>query len=314
MNILEIHNLEVVYRIGRRNVLALRDVTLMMRKGEIRAIVGESGSGKSTLAAAILRVLPSNARITKGKIIFDGIDILKISEKEMQKIRGSRIGIIFQDPSATFNPVMKICDHIAELLYVHKRLRWEEGIKIAETLAKRFGIPSERVYDYPHQLSGGMKQRFCIAMAIATNPDLIIADEPTTALDVVTQMQVLSMLRDLRDEYGTSIMFITHDLSLALSISDNITVMYSGEIVEEASTEDIRKEPLHPYTQMLMECIPRVRSKIDFRRFDIEKIELPNTQGCPFSNRCRYARDQCLKEDPPLIDLGGRKVRCWMYA
>ncbi|NPA23315.1 MAG: ABC transporter ATP-binding protein [Crenarchaeota archaeon] len=313
VKILEIIDLEIMYRVGRKSVIAVRDVSLAIEKREIRAVVGESGSGKSTLASAVLRVLPGNARIVRGSIMFDGVDLLKLPEREMRRIRGSRIGIIFQDPSATFNPVMRVGDHIAELLYVHRGTRWEEGLKVAESLVKRFGIPSERVYDYPHQLSGGMKQRFCIAMAIATNPELVIADEPTTALDVVTQMQVLSMLRELRDEYGTSIMFITHDLSLALSISDNVTVMYGGEIVEEAPSDDLRREPLHPYTQMLLECIPRLRQRLDFRRFEKESIELPSTRGCIFSNRCRYARERCLREEPPLIDLGGRRVRCWLY-
>ncbi len=313
MTILDVVDLEVEYRIKKKVFTALRGVSLSINKREIKAIVGESGSGKSTFALAVLRVLPPNAKITRGRILFNGIDLLQLPEREIRKIRGSKIGIIFQDPSSTFNPVMRVGDHIAELLYVHRGLKWSEGLKIAEKIVKRFGIPGDRVYDYPHQLSGGMKQRFCIAMALATNPELIIADEPTTALDVVTQIQVLSMLRELRDEYGSAIMFITHDLSLALSISDNVTVMYGGEIVEEASGEELRREPLHPYTQLLLECIPRIRQKLDFKKFSESSIEVSRSIGCSFSNRCKFAKDKCFKERPPLINLGNRKVRCWLY-
>ncbi len=316
--LLEIVDLSLVYEVGKSRYLkALDDIYLRVHESEIVALVGESGCGKSTLGYTIMRILPRNAKIIKGSIYFENKDLLKLSEKDMKGIRGAKISMIFQDPSSTLNPVMRVGEHVVELLMTHRRIDREEAWNITFQLFEKLGIPKERAYDYPHQLSGGMKQRVCIALAIALNPKIVIADEPTTALDVITQDQILELFKQLRQTYNTSFIFITHDLSIVADLADRVAIMYGGEIVEEGDVESIFYEPLHPYTKLLLNCVP----SIDARKKKLETISgelLDLTSpipGCKFHNRCRYCTDICIKARPNMIKYGeNHYVKCWLYS
>jgi len=323
MALLEINNLSIVYRTPFGIVKALDDVSLSLDKGESLAVVGESGSGKSTLALAIARLLPPNARYVSGSIIFDGIDILRLSESEFRKIRGTGIFMVFQEPFTSLNPVYKAKDQLLEAL----RIRYErEGVVFDESKAineiisvlrdVRMPDPELIIERYPHQLSGGQIQRVMIAMGLLMRPKLYIADEPTSALDVTVQAQLLKLLKDLKREYGISILFITHDIAVASVIGDRIAVLYAGQLMELGDTKSVIYDPRHPYTKALLNSVPRI-SKYE-GKLPIIGGSVPNLlnppSGCRFHPRCPYATDVCKKEVPKIIKVNNTYVRCHLYG
>lgn len=323
MALLEINNLSIVYRTPFGIVKALDDVSLSLDKGESLAVVGESGSGKSTLALAIARLLPPNAKYVSGSIIFDGIDILRLSESEFRKIRGTGIFMVFQEPFTSLNPVYKVKDQLLEAL----RIRYErEGVVFDESKAineiisvlrdVRMPDPELIIERYPHQLSGGQIQRVMIAMGLLMRPKLYIADEPTSALDVTVQAQLLKLLKDLKREYGISILFITHDIAVASVIGDRIAVLYAGQLMELGDTKSVIYDPRHPYTKALLNSVPRI-SKYE-GKLPIIGGSVPNLlnppSGCRFHPRCPYATDVCKKEVPKIIKVNNTYVRCHLYG
>jgi peptide/nickel transport system ATP-binding protein len=316
--LLEVSDLKVYYFTSRGVVKAVDNVGFSIRRGEILALAGESGCGKSTLGYALIRLVPPPGRIVSGSIKFNGVDVLRLSEEEFRKkIRWRGISMIFQGAMNSLNPVMKIGDQIAEIFRTHLDLPKQEGIKRARELLKMVGLDPEKVNAYPHELSGGMKQRVVIAMALALNPPLIIADEPTTALDVVVQAQILNLLKSLQREKGISMIVISHDLSLLAEIADSIAVMYAGKIVEYGSSNIVYKNPQHPYTLGLIDSIPRLSGeKTELKGIPGEPPDLINPPpGCRFHPRCPFAMGICRKEEPPIVELKhGHRVACWLIA
>ncbi len=316
MVLLKIDKLKVYYRSRRGIVKAVDNVSLSIGKGEMVGLVGESGSGKSTLGLSIIRVLPPQAEIVNGSIVFNGTDLLKLSEKEMRKIRGKEISMIFQDPLTSLDPLQKIGDQIVETILEHEpHISKDEAYAIAKKALQEVGIPPDRINNYPHQLSGGQRQRVMIALATVLKPKLIIADEPTTALDVIVQDRIMELLSALKKEYGMSILFITHDLALAAERSDKIAVMYAGHLYEYGSSRDIVAKPLHPYTKGLIESIPDVFMKKEIREIPGQPPDLTKPpQGCRFNPRCPYRMPKCSVEEPPTLQINGRLVKCWLYS
>jgi len=316
--LLEVDSLTIEYLARRGNIRAVDDVSLSLEKGETLGLVGESGSGKSTLGLSLLRLVPYPGVIVDGRIRIDGTDILNLSEEEMRFIRGRKVSFVFQDPMTSLNPVKKIGDHFVELIRTHEpTISEEEALKRAEKILNDLGILPERINDYPHQFSGGMRQRIMIALAIALNPDLVIADEPTTALDVIVQAKILDLLKSLRDEYGMALILITHDLSIVLERCDKIIVMYAGQMVEYTDSTILHRNPRHPYTRGLLRSIPN----IELADQKLEAIPgsppdlLNPSEGCRFWPRCSYAMKICQEKDPPLIDAEhGHLVRCFLYG
>lgn len=316
--ILEIKDLEVVYKTELETVHAVNGLSFSVEKGQTIGIVGETGAGKTTTALSILKLLPERTGIIeKGKILFDGIDITKASESEMQKIRGERIAMIFQDPMTSLNPVHRVGEQIAEALLLHnpKSTKAEIEARVDEVLTM-VGITPSRKNEYPHQFSGGMKQRVVIAMALACEPELLIADEPTTALDVTIQAQVILMIRELRDRLGTSMIMITHDLGIVAQTCDNVGVMYAGELIEYGTLEDIfTGEEHHPYTEGLFNSIPKINVQED-RLAPIpglmpDPTDLP--KGCKFSPRCPKCMEICLVEQPSNYYNGSHRIACHLF-
>ncbi len=315
--VLEVSNLRTYFFTLRGVVRAVDGVSLQLRRGETLGIVGESGCGKSTLAWSLLRLVPPPGRIVSGTIKIDGIDITRMSESEIRKrIRWKKISMIFQGAMNALNPVYTVGYQIIEPLVYHGKLPPDKAWSKAEELMKAVGLPPEILHRYPHELSGGQKQRVVIAMAIAMEPDIVIADEPTTALDVVVQAQILNLLKRLHRERKMSIILITHDLGVVTELSEKIAVMYAGKIVELASAEEIFEKPLHPYTQALIRAVPRLKG-------DIHKLEyIPGSPpdlrrpppGCRFHPRCPMRFDPCDKEEPPLEEVEkGHFVACWLH-
>ena len=296
----------------------MRGVSFGVRKGEILGIVGESGSGKSVTSMTILRLLADTARIKEGAIRFEGQDLTKVSEKEMRAIRGQKIAMIFQDPMSSLNPLVPVGKQVAEIMKIHHPEMKPEQLKQRTLeLFEQVRIPeaAKRLRSYPHEFSGGMRQRVMIAMALANRPDLLIADEPTTALDVTIQDQILKQLRSLQREYGTSIIFITHDLGVVAELCDRVVVMYGGLIMEEAPIEEIFANPLHPYTMGLLASIPGVHKDKGERLQSIAGSPPDMTNppaGCPFAPRCPYARNICAAECPPYVQAGSHWAMCWL--
>ena len=300
-------------------VKAVDGVTFDVERGETVGLVGETGCGKSTVALSILRLVPPPGRIVSGRIVFGGENLLEKSEEEMRKIRGSKISIVFQDPSSSLNPVLKIGDQVSEPLVIHLAMKLKEAWRKALEILKGVGIPDaeKRMVGYPHELSGGMKQRVMIAMALACRPALLIADEPTTNLDVTIQAQILELMKDLQRKYGLSILLITHNLGVVAQMCNRVAVMYAGQLAEFAPVRNIFHEPLHPYTKALLEAIPRV----DKRGKKLASIpgSVPNLvdppPGCRFHPRCPYAREECRREEPPLAEVGSKHVvACHLYG
>lgn len=317
---LEIKDLSVIYKTDLETVYAVNGVTLSLEKGATLGLVGETGAGKTTLALTLMHLLPERTgKVTSGCITFEGENIVELPEADMRKIRGDKIAMIFQDPMTSLNPVLTVGEQIAEALYVHNdsgRSKEEIEARVDETLTL-VGIPPARKHEYPHQFSGGMRQRVVIAIALSCEPDLLIADEPTTALDVTIQAQVLMMIRDLRDRLGTSMIMITHDLGIVAQTCDNVAVMYAGEIIEMGSAEDIFTCPIHhPYTDGLFGSLPNLKEKTD-RLHPIaglmpDPTNLP--KGCKFAPRCDKCMEIC-KEVPPEVYVDGtHSIRCHLYC
>lgn len=315
--ILDVKNLQVQFRTGKKETLtAIQNVTFQVKAGEILGIVGESGCGKSVTANTILRLLPKQTSlISGGSICFQGRDLVTLSEKEMRKVRGSKISMIFQEPMTSLNPAYRIGVQLVEMYQAHSKISKKEAWQKATKMLEKVGIPApdQRMYEYPHQLSGGMRQRVMIAMALSAKPELLIADEPTTALDVTIQAQVLDLMKELQREMGTSIILITHDMGVVAETSDYVMVMYAGEVVEYGSAAMIFKNPLHPYTQGLLNSLPRVDR--DMQRLTSITGTVPSLSempaGCRFSNRCGQCGGQCTQQKPQLVEVEpGHQVRC----
>jgi len=316
-HLLEIKNLKVYYYTRRGAVRAVDGVSLYMDRGETLGLVGESGSGKSTLGLSILRLIPPPGKIIDGKIVFDGMDITSMPEDEIIKIRGKRISMVFQDPMTSLDPLMKIGDHLIETIMVHENVSREEAEKRAKELLESVGILPDRFNDYPHQFSGGMRQRVMIALALALNPDLIIADEPTTALDVIIQAQILELMKELKKKFNAGIILITHDISIVAEMADRIALMYAGQLMEFSDALSIFEEPLHPYTEALLQSIPNIQlSDQKLRYIPGSPPDLINPpSGCRFHPRCPYAMDVCRVKEPPMIEVEkGRMVKCFKYS
>lgn len=316
--LLEIRNLKTSFFTHVGEVKAVGGVSIDLNKGEAIGIVGESGSGKSITMMSLMGLLSENGKIIDGEIIFEGRDLAKLSEEEMQKIRGNEIGMIFQDPMTSLNPVLTIGDQLMEPLIKHKKMSKKEAWDRAVQMLSLVGIPSpeSRMKQYPHEFSGGMRQRVMIAMALACEPKLLIADEPTTALDVTIQAQILELMKELKDKINTSIILITHDLGVVADVCDRINVMYGGLVAETGSTRDIFYRPKHPYTWGLLKSIPNPKKDEKERLKPIEGQPpdlLKPPVGCPFADRCEYAMKICMQQRPPLFEVGeGHKAACWL--
>ncbi len=318
MVLLDIRELKVYYHSRIRGIVrAVDGVSLTLDRDESLGLVGESGSGKSTIAFALMRLLPNYAKIS-GKILFDGINLLEASEDFMRSIRGKRIALVPQDPFTSLDPLMRVGDQIAEAIIAHNPLmEKEDAKKLALEALEAVGIMKNRANDYPHQFSGGMRQRALIAMAIALKPDLLIADEPTTALDVIVQAQILDLLKDLKKKLGLSIILISHDISVIMQVSDKIAVMYAGKIVETAPSLTIAESPVHPYTKALIRSVPNIDTERQvFEAIPGQPPDLTNPpSGCRFHPRCPLAGNKCKTEEPPLVKIGEKHyVACWLYA
>lgn len=316
-NVLEVTNLSTVFHARDGIMHAVNDISFSLKAGELLAVVGESGSGKTVAMMSMLQLLPSPpANIASGQVMFGGADLVRLSPSEMRKIRGRRIGFIFQDPMTSLNPVFTVGYQIMEPLRAHLHLSRKEARRRAITLLELVGIPSAstRVDDYPHQFSGGMRQRVVIAMALACDPEVLIADEPTTALDVTVQAQILALVRDLRKKLGMAVIWITHDLAVAAGIADRVLVMYGGQVVEIAPVKALFDAPRHPYTQALLDSMP-ARHAANKRLRTIEGSppllwQFPSR--CSFAPRCAFAFDKCRQRNPPLRPVDeGHEAACW---
>lgn len=318
--ILEVKDLKTSFHTERGTVTALHGISFHLKEGEILGIVGESGCGKSVTSQSILRLYDEKYLVDyEGEINFQGKNILKLPEEKVQEIRGNDISMIFQDPLSSLNPVYTIGFQISESLMIHQRLSKKEAMKIVIELLRLTGIsaPEKRVKQYPHELSGGMRQRVMIAMALACKPKVLIADEPTTALDVTIQAQILDLILQLNNEYNMSVIFITHDLGVVAELCTRVIVMYLGQIVEETEVETLFSRPLHPYTKGLMKSMPTLEGDRSQKLHVIEGAvpSLNNIpRGCRFAERCPYADDLCIEEAPELMNHNEiHKVRCWHY-
>jgi peptide/nickel transport system ATP-binding protein/oligopeptide transport system ATP-binding protein len=306
VTLLDVQGLTTAFMTGRGEITAIEEVSFSLKEGEILGIVGESGSGKSVTALTIMGLLPTPpARIAAGKVLFQGQELTQLSSREMQRIRGPGIAMIFQEPMTSLNPVFSIGDQIMETIKAHENLPAAALRKRAIDMLDKVGIPSaaRRLDDYPHQMSGGQRQRVMIAIALACNPKLLIADEPTTALDVTIQAQILDLLMDLRDEFRMAIMIITHNMGVIAETADRVLVMYAGRVIEEAPVARVFDHPIHPYTRGLLECVPSITE--DRARLIAIPGTLPDPArrppGCRYSVRCRYAQPSCSDALPPLI-------------
>ncbi|WP_294348349.1 ABC transporter ATP-binding protein [uncultured Clostridium sp.] len=316
--ILEIKGLKTSFTTHIGDIQAVRGTNFYLNKGEAIGIVGESGCGKSVSMMSIMGLLSSNGKIVDGEVLFNGQDISKATEKEMEQIRGNKISMIFQDPMTSLNPVLTIGDQLTEPLIKHKGMNKKEAIAEAIKMLGLVGIPSpeKRINQYPHEFSGGMRQRVMIAMSLICNPEIIIADEPTTALDVTIQAQILDLMKELKDKFNTAIILITHDLGVVADLCTRIYVMYGGVIVEEGTDEDIFYRGKHPYTIGLLKSVPNPKSLVKEKLIPIEgqppDLFKPPV-GCPFAARCKYAMKICTQKMPPYFKEGeGHNVSCWL--
>jgi peptide/nickel transport system ATP-binding protein len=315
--VLQIHNLSVDYPTRVGVVRAVDDVDLAVERGEVLGLVGESGCGKSTLGMAILRLLRPPGEIVGGEIIFNEHNLLDLGEAEMRQLRGSRISMVFQDPMTCLNPLQRISDHVVETIRTHQGdVSEQEARRQATALIDRLGIRSERIDDYPHQLSGGMRQRVMIGLALALNADLIIADEPTTSLDVIVEAQFLDLLRDLQRQFNLTIILITHNIGVVAELADRVAVMYAGKLIELADVFPLFDDPLHPYTQGLLNSVPNISLTEDHLQImsgsPPDLIDPP--AGCKFHPRCPRVMDRCRVDEPSFREVRpGRWAACWLY-
>jgi oligopeptide/dipeptide ABC transporter ATP-binding protein len=319
--LLEVRGLTTIFRSDDGVAAAVNDVDLYLQKGETLGVVGESGSGKSVTALSIMRLVPSPpGQIVAGAVLFDGVDLLKLPESEMRKVRGDDISMIFQEPMTSLNPVFRIQDQIGEVFRVHRNMNKREAADASINMLRKVGIPSpeKRARDYPHQMSGGMRQRVMIAMALACDPKLMLADEPTTALDVTIQAQILELMNEIKKSRGTGIVLITHDLGVVAEMADRVAVMYAGKIVEEAPVNPLFEAAQHPYTIGLLKSIPRIdrASVSSAQRLHVIRGMVPDLkhlpEGCAFRDRCPEAREMCVQYPVLERKSSGHLVRCWM--
>ena len=311
--LLEIKDLRTYFHIGKRIVKAVDGIDLNVSQGQVMAIVGESGCGKSVTSLSVMRLVPTPPARISGEILFGGQDILKMSMEEVRAVRGKEISMIFQEPMTSLNPAYTVGEQIAEVVRIHSKTNaWSRAVEMLDLVG--IPSPSARAKDYPHQMSGGMRQRVMIAMALACNPKLLLADEPTTALDVTIQAQILDLIRKLAAEFNTALVLITHDLGVVAEMAQDMAVMYTGRIVEQGTVEEVFASPLHPYTAGLLESIPRLDGAKKHLLHAIEGMvpdlsRLP--EGCTFANRCQYVQELCRKERPALCGQpDGRSVAC----
>ena len=317
--ILEIKNLKTYFRTDAGLVKAVNDVTFSVERGKTLGIVGESGCGKSITSLSIMGLVETPPGIhAGGEILFEGEDLLKKNEDQMRQIRGNKVAMIFQEPMTSLNPVFTIGQQLMEAILFHENVTKQQAREKGIEMLKKVKIPlaEKRFDEYPHQLSGGMRQRVMIAMALCCNPQLLICDEPTTALDVTIQAQVLEMMKGLKEKYEMSMLMITHDLGVIAEVADDVMVMYAGKVVEHATCDQIFDEPLHPYTAGLMNCIPRLDGD-DTKELSVIEGMVPSfddmPEGCAFCPRCPYAKEICRKQMPELEEVNGRRVRCFKY-
>lgn len=316
-NLLEIKDLAIHYITEEGTVYAVEDMSLEVGKGETLGLVGETGAGKTTTALGIMQLVPDPpGKIVNGEIFFEGEDLLKKSQQELRKVRGNKISMIFQDPMTSLNPVMTVGDQIGEVIKLHQKVNAKEAWVKAQEMLETVGIPGERAKDYPHQFSGGMRQRVVIAIALACNPALLIADEPTTALDVTIQAQVLELMKKLKEEFKTSMIMITHDLGIVADVCDKVAIMYAGKVVEYTDKKRLFTTPKHPYTLGLFNSIPNIEEDEDrlkpIKGLMPDPTNLPT--GCPFHPRCPKAMEECSKKMPKITEVEpGHQVNCLLY-
>ncbi len=320
--LLEIKDLRTVFDTAKGRISAVDGVTLGLNSGDTLGIVGESGCGKTMLALSIMRLIPANGKIVNGEILFSGQDLLKISSEEMRKKRGSEIAMVFQEPMTSLNPVLRVGEQIAEAIRLHQKLSHKEALALSIDQLREVGIddPEKLIRDYPHQLSGGMRQRVMIAMAMSCHPKLLLADEPTTALDVTIQAQILDLISTLKEKKNMAVILITHDLGIIAQAAKHVAVMYAGKIVENSTVENIFDHPLHPYTRGLIESMPAGCVASSDRENYLKTIpgNVPSLYnlpaGCRFFDRCTSAQKECNKEEPVLKEIEeGHFVSCWKY-
>lgn len=319
--ILQVNDLKTHFETRNGTVRAVDGVTIEVNKGDTLGIVGESGCGKTVLALSIMRLIPAPpGRIVSGNIMFDGIDLLGLDKEEMRKLRGKEISMIFQEPMNSLNPVLKVGDQVSESIRLHQGLSKKDSLERALDMLRLVGMPSaeERLKNYPHQMSGGMRQRVMIAMALSCNPRLMLADEPTTALDVTIQAQIIELINKLKEEVGTSVILITHDLGVIAEAAQYAAVMYAGKVVEYCGVNDLFSSSLHPYTEGLMESTPNISEIPDDKneRLNVIPGTVPNLyslpRGCSFQERCPYVMEICKEREPELREkFTGHQVRCW---
>lgn len=318
-NLLEVQGLKTEFKRGDGSITAVAGVDFVIKKGEVLGLVGESGCGKSVTSLSIMRLLKDTpGRISGGSVRFEGTDLTKVTDKEMRQIRGNEMAMIFQEPMTSLNPVLKIGLQLMEPIMLHLGYGRKKAREHAIHMLRLVGIPraEDLVDEYPHQLSGGMRQRVMIAMAMSCHPKLLIADEPTTALDVTIQAQILDLMKHLKEEQDMGMLLITHDLGVVAELCDRVVVMYAGRVVEEASVHELFARPQHPYTKGLIQSVPKLRQNV--RRLDSIKGNVPDLSqmpaGCKFAPRCDYVTERCLSQEPELLTIEGleRKSRCWL--
>ncbi|MBT3776810.1 MAG: ABC transporter ATP-binding protein [Pelagibacteraceae bacterium] len=318
---LEVKNLTTCFKTSKGDVVAVDDISFSIKKGETLCIVGESGCGKSVSALSVMGLLPTSGYVKSGSAIFQNNDLLLMSSKELEKFRGNRLSMIFQDPGSSLNPVMRVGDQVSEIFQIHLNMSKHEGLEKALEMLKQVEIPDpeSRMLAFPHELSGGMAQRIMIAIALACNPDILIADEPTTALDVTIQSQILNLMSEMQLKTQTAIILITHDLGVVAEMADNVLVMYCGQIVEYGDVKKVFNSPIHPYTKALMKSIPVIGKKT--RRLDAIPGRVPSLDmlpsGCRFEKRCieknNYVLTNCQNKIPPIFSLDSlHGSRCWL--
>ena len=316
-NILEIENLDVQFPIHIGTVRAVENVSLTLKKGEVMGLVGESGCGKSTLGFSIIRMLRPPGIISAGKINYHNEDILKMNEKDILAIRGKRIAMIFQDPLTSLNPLFRIGDQFVETIQTHENgVSRKQALEKAGAMLERLGIAQDRLFEYPHQMSGGMRQRIMIGMGLILDPDLLIADEPTTALDVIVEAQFLDLLNELRADFNLTILLISHNLGIVAQMADRITVMYGGRIAETGLSDDVFANPMHPYTQGLLASIPNIQlEQPELKTMPGAPPDLVDPpQGCVFNPRCPQVMEICKNKNPELGKTSGHRAACWLYV
>jgi oligopeptide/dipeptide ABC transporter ATP-binding protein len=316
MPLLDIQSLVVEYHTVRANVKAVDRVSLSMEKGRTLGLVGESGCGKSTLGLSTVRLVPLPGKIVSGRITLDGLDVINCSDEKIRQVRGKRVGYIFQDPMTSLNPVKKISDHFVEVIHTHEpEVSEEDALKRGKDMLERLGILPERIDDFPHQFSGGMRQRVMIGLALVLGPDLLIADEPTTSLDVIVEAQIIELLKQLKQSLGLTLILITHNIGIVAETADRVAVMYAGRIAELGETYSLFEKPLHPYTQALLNSVPNITKKGQVLSWipgappDLAEPPL----GCLYHPRCAYAFDRCKKEEPLLLRHDSSLVACHLY-